>query len=192
MFNLTTKNKTLGFITNLRIKLGQRLLKKEAAKLHRNRKAVNLEATREIGILFHMQSEADYDRVSRFSRELQEVGKRVQVIGFYDYRKLPPYYAQKLAYDIILPGHLDIFYRPKVDFVAKFIEYEFDMLIDLATSDDFPLHYIATLSKAGFKLGRSSGEEGLPFDLMIETHDLIESDELIRQLVHYTSVFKLQ
>ncbi|KAF0198703.1 MAG: hypothetical protein FD166_1344 [Bacteroidetes bacterium] len=182
----------MGFITNLRIRLGKRFLNKEAAKLYRRRKAVNLEATREIGILFHMQSEVDYDRVCRFSRELQEVGKRVQVIGFYDYRKLPPYYAQKLAYDIILPGHLDIFYRPKVDFVAKFIEYEFDMLIDLGTSDDFPLHYIATLSKAGFKLGRSSGEGGLPYDLMIETGNLIESDELIRQIVHYTSAFKLE
>jgi hypothetical protein len=189
---LTIKNGTLGFITNLRIRLGKRLLLKEVAKLQRKRKAINLEATREIGILFHMQSEADYDRVSRFSRELQAVGKRVQVIGLYDYRKLPPYYAQKLAYDIILPGHLDLFYRPGVDFVTKFIGYEFDMLIDLGTSGDFPLHYIASLSKAGFKLGRSSGEDGLPYDLMIETAELIESDELIRQLVHYTSAFKLQ
>ncbi|MFH1119167.1 MAG: hypothetical protein V1775_05045 [Bacteroidota bacterium] len=180
------------FITNIRIMLGKRLLHKEAARVNRTRKAINLEATREIGILFNMHSEADYDRVSRFSRELQEVGKRVQVIGLYKYRKLPPYYAQKLAYDIILPGHLDFFFRPRVGFVSKFIEYEFDMLIDLGTSDDFPLSYIATLSKAGFKLGRSSGEEGLPYDLMIETAELIESDELIRQLVYYTSAFKLR
>lgn len=182
----------MGFVTNIRIRLGRRFLSKEVLKVSRKRKAVNLEATREIGILFHMKSEADYDRVSRFSRELQAVGKRVQVIGLYDYRKLPPYYAQKLAYDIILPGHLDVFYRPRVDFVTKFIEYEFDMLIDLSACDDFPLHYIACLSKAGFKLGRFSAGRHQPYDLMIETEEMLESDELIRQLVHYTSTFDLQ
>lgn len=182
----------MGFLTNIRIKFGRRALRKEAAKVQRKRKAINLEATKEIGILFHMESEADYDRVSRFSRELQAVGKKIQVIGLYKYRKLPPYYAQKLAYDVILPVHLDIFYRPKSDFVRKFIDCEFDMLIDLGNYEDFPLHYIASLSKAKFKLGRTSGQENLPYDLMIETGNPIESDELIRQLVHYTSIFKFK
>lgn len=180
----------LGFITKIRIKLGRRSLKKEASRIVRRQKAINLEAARDIGILFHMQSEADYEMVSRFSRELVAVGKRVQVIGLYKYRKLPPYYAQKLAYDLVLPVNLDLFYRPKAEFVQKFIEQEFDILIDLGTRDDFPLNYIATLSKAGFKLGRSSGEEGLPYDLMIETDEQMEGDELIRQLIHYTSAFK--
>jgi len=183
---------TLGFITNIRIYLGKRLLKKEAARVQRRQKALNLEAARDIGILFYMGSEADYDRVSRFTRELVAVGKKVQVIALYKYRKLPPYYAQKLSYDVILPGNLDIFYRPQAEFVSKFIEREFDMLINLGNSGDFPLNYIATLSKAGFKLGRSSGEAGLPYDLMIETEEQIESDELIRQIIHYTSVFKFK
>lgn len=183
---------TLGFITNIRIKLGKRLLRKDATRLQRRQKAINLEAAREIGILFHMQSESDYDRVSRFSRELVAVGKKVQVIGLYKYRKLPPYYAQKLSYDLILPGDLDIFYRPGAGFVNKFIEHEFDMLINLGTAVDFPLSYIATLSKARFKLGRSGGEDNLPYDLMIETEEQIESDELIRQLIHYTSAFKFR
>lgn len=180
----------MNFITKIRILLGRRFLKKEVARLQRRQKAVNLEAAREIGILFNMESEADYDRVSRFTRELNQVGKKVQVIGLYKYRKLPPYYAQKLAYDVILPLNLDLFYRPKTDFVNRFIEFEFDMLIDLSTPNDFPLYYIASLSKAGFKLGRSSGEDDQPYDLMIETEQLIESDELIRQLIHYTSAFK--
>lgn len=182
----------MGFIKNIRIFFGRRFLKKEATRLQRRQKAINLEAARDIGILFNMTSEADYDRVSRFSRELVTVGKKVQVIGLYKYRKLPPYYAQKLAYDLIQPFNLDIFYRPRAEFVTKFIEHEFDMLIDLGAPADFPLNYIATLSKAGFKLGRSSGEEGLPYDLTIETEELIESDELIRQLIHYTSAFKFE
>lgn len=182
----------MNFITKIRIRLGRHSLRKEVTRLQRRQKAINLEAAREIGILFNMESEADYDRVSRFTSELNQVGKKVQVIGLYKYRKLPPYYAQKLAYDLIMPGDLDPFYRPNAAFVSKFIDYEFDMLIDLGTPENFPLFYIASLSKAGFKLGRSSGEEGLPYDLMIETGETIESDELIRQLIHYTSAFRFK
>ncbi len=182
----------MNFITKIRINLGRRFLKKEVVRLQRKQKAINLETAREIGILFNMESEADYDRVSRFTRELNQVGKKVQVIGFYKYRKLPPYYAQKLAYDIILPGDLDVFYRPNSGFATKFIDYEFDILFDFSTPADFPLYYIASLSKAGFKLGRSSGEESLPYDLMIETDVLIEGDELIRQMVHYTSTIEFK
>lgn len=172
--------------------LGRRWLRREVARVKRNRRAVNLEAAHEIGILFSMQSEADFDRISRFSLELQRVGKKVQIIGLYRYRKLPPYFAQKLSTDLILPGHLDMFYRPKTEFVAKFINHPFDMLIDMSSVADFPLHYIAALSKAGFKLGRSTGQENLPYDLMIETGETFDNDEFIRQIVHYTSVFELK
>ncbi|MCB9015444.1 MAG: hypothetical protein H6541_06565 [Lentimicrobiaceae bacterium] len=180
------------FFTNIRVKLGQRSLKKEVAKSVRVKKAINLEAAREIGILFSMQSEADFDRITRFVNELHAVGKKVQVVGLYHYRKLPPYYAQKLSYDLLLPGDLDFFYRPQAKFAKSFIEHEFDMLIDLSPANDFPLKYMAAMSKASFKLGSSSGEDDLPYDLMIETSGQIESDELIRQLIHYTSVFKFK
>lgn len=180
------------FINKLRISLGKRSLRKEVARIQRSPMAMNLEVAKEIGILFNMHAEADYERVSNFSRDLQHAGKKVQVIGLYKYRKLPPYYAQKLAYDLIMPGNLDIFYRPKAEFVTRFIAQEFDMLIDLGTVSDFPLHYIATKSKAGFKLGRSTGEENLPYDLVIETQEHIESDDFIKQLIHYTSTFKFE
>ncbi len=181
----------MNFITKIRVTLGWYFLRKELSKFKRELKAANLVDAREIGILFSMESEADYDRVSRFATELNQVGKKVQIIGYYQFNKLPPYYAQKLAYDLILPKNLDFFMRPKADFVRKFMHYEFDMLIDLSTRDDFPLHYIASLSKAKFKLGQSSGESGLPYDLMIDSGDQMEGDELIRQMVHYTSAFKI-
>lgn len=182
----------MSLIIKLRIAFGKRALRKEAARDGRIRRAVNLAEARDIGILFNMTSETEYDRVSRFARSLQEQGKKVQVIGFYKYRKLPPYYAQKLAYDIIQPRNLDLFYRPSAGFVAHFINHPFDMLIDLGTTNEFPLYYIAVLSKAGFKLGRKGEAEAgnLPYDLMIETDQETESEALIRHLIYYTSAFR--
>ncbi|HPJ63023.1 hypothetical protein [Lentimicrobium sp.] len=182
----------MSLIRNLRIAFGKRALRKEAARNGRMRRAVNLAEARDVGILFNMTSETEYDRVSRFARSLQEQGKKVQVIGFYKYQKLPPYYAQKLAYDIMQPQHLDLFYRPKVGFVTHFINHPFDMLIDLGITDEFPLYYIAVLSKAGFKLGRRREAEAgiIPYDLMIEAKQETDSEELIRHLIYYTSSFR--
>ncbi len=180
----------MNFIDKLRIAAGRRYLAKEASRLKRSRRAVNLSDAREIGILFNMVSKTDYERVSQFAGQLQEQGKRVQIIGFYKYRKLPPYYAQTLAYDLIQPQHLDLIYRPKGLFVSHFINHSFDLLIDLGSGDEFPLQYIASLSKAGFKLGRKTEGRIQPYDLMIESGGDIESGELISQIVQYTSMFR--
>lgn len=182
----------MSLIKNLRIAFGKRALRKEAARNSRIRRAVNLAEARDIGILFNMTSETEYDRVSRFARSLQEQGKKVQVIGFYKYRKLPPYYAQKLAYDIMQPQHLDPFYRPRAGFVTHFINHPFDILIYLGSANEFPLYYIAVLSRAGFKLGRMGEDEAgiLPYDLMIETSQETDSEALIRHLIYYTSSFR--
>lgn len=181
----------MNFITKVRVKLGWYFLRKDLSRFRRDLRASNLSDARDIGILFSMGSEADYDRVSRFANELNLVGKKVQIIGYFQFNKLPPYYAQKLSYDLILPKDLDFFMRPKADFVKKFISCEFDMLIDLSTRDEFPLHYIASLSRAKFKLGQTSGEPGMPYDLMIDSGEQMDGDTLIRQMVHYTSAFKI-
>ena len=180
----------MSLITNIRIGFGRRALLKEAGRITRNTRAINLKDAREIGILFSMNSEEEYDRVSKFARSLQEHGKKVQVIGFCKYRTLPPYYAPKLAYDIILPNNLDLFYRPTVKFVRNFVEQPFDMLIDLSQSVEFPLYYIAMQSKAAFKLGRKLNIVPLPYDMMIETTE-VETEKLINEIVHYTSSFKI-
>jgi len=169
--------------------LGKRLLRKELARLSRKRVAINLSEAKSIGILFNMQGEPDFDMISCFTRELVEFGKKVQVLGLHKFNKLPPYYAQKLSFDLVTPSVLDLFYRPKSEFVSSFLNQEFDMLIDLCSESDFQMHYIACLSKASFKIGRFSEGEFAPYDLIIEDQSA-DHAKFIRELVHYTSSFR--
>ncbi len=161
-------------------------MRKELAKTTRKRIPVNLNNAHNIGIIYLLNSEDDYNRVSSFTRELQEKRKKVQVLGLYQFNRTPVFYIPKLSYDLLLPKDLDIFFRPKANFVKQFMNEEFDVLLDLSSPDNFSLHYIACLSKASFKLGRKIDDRPLPYDIMIDTKSDIDSKELIDQIVHYT------
>ena len=176
----------MDFINNIRIYFGKRFLRKELAKTTRKRIPVNLNNAHNIGIIYLLNSEDDYNRVSSFTRELQEKRKKVQVLGLYQFNRTPVFYIPKLSYDLLLPKDLDIFFRPKANFVKQFMNEEFDVLLDLSSPDNFSLHYIACLSKASFKLGRKIDDRPLPYDIMIDTKSDIDSKELIDQIVHYT------
>ena len=176
----------MDFLNNIRIYFGKRFLRTELTKVTRRKIPVNLKNAHNIGIIYLLNSEDDYNRVSLFTKGLQEKGKKVQVLGLYQYNRTPVFYIPKLSYDLLLPKDLDIFFRPTAPFVKQFLNEEFDILLDLSSPDNFSLHYIACLSKANFKLGRKIDDRPLPYDIMIDTKLDIDSQELIDQIVHYT------
>ncbi len=133
-----------------------------------------------------LYSEEEYNRVSSFTKKLQDDGKKVQVLGQYQFNRTPVFYIPKLSYDLLLPKDIDLFFRPSAPFVKQFINEEFDMLLDLSSPDNFSLHYIACLSRASFKLGRKIDDRPLPYDIMIDSGTEIDSQELIAQIIHYT------
>lgn len=156
-------------------------------KVTRIKRPVNLKNAYSIGIIYLLSDEDEYNKVTNFTKALQDQGKKVHVIGLYHYNRIPVFYIPKLAYDLLLPKDLDIFFRPKASFVPRFIDDPFDILIDLSSPANFTLHYVASLSKAGFKIGRKIDDRPLPYDLMISTGTDTETQELIDQIVHYTS-----
>ncbi|GAB1405587.1 hypothetical protein MASR1M74_27680 [Lentimicrobium sp.] len=174
----------------IRFRLGKRWVFREQGRIHRKVKTVNLKDARQIAVLYSLDSEEEYEKINRFVSLLHKQGKKVSVIGTYKYRKLPAYYQPKLAYDLITPVELDFMMRPKAKFVSEFLEHPFDMLINLGSPKDFPLYYLVSLSIAGFKLGQKKGIEPWPYDLMIDA-DTENTDNLIEQLVHYTSSFAI-
>jgi len=182
----------LGFITDIRIYFGKQALRTEMLKAKRLKKAINLSDATTIGLIYQLDSEEEYNRVSEFTKKLQEQGKKVQVIGLYNINRIPVFYIPKLSYDLLLPKNLDLFFRPRDPFVNRFMDEPFDILIDLSSPDNFPLQYIACLSKASFKIGRMIDDRKLPYDLMIDTGPEIDSQELIDQIVHYTNVVEFK
>ena|GEM_PF-151911 len=189
LFSINYKT-DLKIFTTIRVRLARYFLGKLSSRLKRQRQAINLDQAGDIGIAYSLLTEEEYAAMGRFVKSLQDKGKKVQVLGYYKGKKAPVYYAPKLAYDLLLNSDLDILLRPVSEFSDKFIDYPFDLLIDLSSPEDFPLAFVVELSKAGFKVGQGKPGVPGPFDLLIESATPLTVEELIKQVVHYTSTIE--
>ena len=96
-------------------------------------------------------------------------------IFFFDFRKLTE--GERLITSItttILKKDLNWFGKPSREKVALMLDGEPDLFISLLPSNDFPLEFMATASRAHFKIGRVQ----LPGD----TFDLVFKDPEDRRL----------
>jgi hypothetical protein len=162
--------------------------RKEAIKLIRDKRFVNLEDAKTVGILYTIYNEYSYNKVCEFVKYLQDRRKNVKVVGLANRKLVPHYCIPKLSWDLLTKDDINWYYKPKRPFVADFIKEPYDMLIDLSLEDQYPLQYIAGLSKAKFKVGRAGEENTEYYDMMIETNEKTTIDEFIKHIMHYLTV----
>lgn len=158
----------MSIITNIRTKIGNTLLEKEKAAVQRSPMFVNLNDARTVAILFEAASQEDFDLVKRYVLYLREMRKKVKVIGYFNSKEVPQMAYSRLEYDFFAQKHLNWHMKPVDISVSNFIDEEYDILIDLNIHDQFPLKYIATMSRAKCKVGRTFPGSNKVYDLTIE------------------------
>ena len=178
----------MSIVTNIRKKIGAFALKREHSHENRSRKICNLSEAKNIGVVYSLPDEETYRKVSAYVKRLQDSGKKVKALGYVESKALTGQFLPKLAYDFLYPTGLNWNYKPVSVKAKDFIEFEFDILIDLSTVNDLPVLYITALSKAKFKAGMQSDERAGYLDLMISLKDNGTLDELITQVDHYLSI----
>ena len=92
-------------------------------------------------------------------------------IFFYDFRKLTE--GERLITSItttVLKKDLNWYGRPAMEKVKLLLSGEPDMFISLLRKDDFPIEFMAAVSKARFKVGRMQ-LPGNIFDLVVSDPD---------------------
>ena len=113
---------------------------------------------------------ADIDNrsvVSNFAEELRRNGNRVKILGFIDGKME----GMGLSFDVITSADLTRVAKiPKSLVAESFMEQPFDILINLSIHQNHKaLEYIASVSKASFKVGswyQQLGEH--PYDLCVD------------------------
>lgn len=181
-------NPALSFARNIREKAGRYILRREASRVLRNRKIINLDDATSIGILYYLPDENVYSKISDFVSQLQESGKKVKALGFVKSRRLTGQFLPKLSYDFLYPSGLNWHCKPVSDAAKDFMDTDFDILLDLSMKNMLPLLYIAGLSKAKFKAGSQSDDRKPHLDLMISLRQGDGLDELIAQVSYYLSI----
>jgi hypothetical protein len=174
----------------IRIRIGQYYLKKELERLRRTVQLTSLNGARKIGILYSLDDVPDYERVSEFVSVLQNEQKEVKALGYVKNKELVQRFLPKLSYDFFSRRDLTWFYKPVHATVKDFIEKEFDLLIDLSTTDNFPLRYISGLSRSLYKVGCFSAENTLYYDFMINLRPGMSTSDYLGHIQHYLSIIK--
>ena len=180
--------KTLSIISSIRQHSGRLALKREASRIRRERKVINMEEASKVGILYYLEDEATYPKVSAYVKKLQDAGKKVKALGYVEDKRLTVQLLPKLSFDFLYPSGLSWNYKSVSTHAKDFIEEDYDILIDLGMDDHFPLIYITGTSKARFKVGLKSDRRSPYLDLMIDLKEKDGLDDLIKQVDHYVSI----
>jgi hypothetical protein len=178
----------LSIITNIRKSAGSFALRREASRVSRNRKIMNLDEAGSIGVVYFLPDEPVYRKISVYVKKLQDMGKRVKALGYVESKHLTGQFLPKLSYDFFFPSGLSWNYKPTSTEAREFIDCEFDILIDLSTENSLPLLFIAGLSRAKFKVGMQRDASAAYLDMMISLQEKDGLEELITQIDHYISI----
>ena len=164
---------------------GNIILKREIAQLHRAKTAMSLTEAKSFAIIFEASRLEDVELVKKYVTYLKEMKKHVKVIGFLDSTQEPSFTYSKLEYEFFNQKALTWYLKPVGSVSNNFVAEEFDVLIDLNLSDQFPLKFISSISKAKFKVGRFSEENKKIHDLLIDTDEGKTFKYFLRQVDIY-------
>ena len=143
----------MNFIQQIRFKVGYYLLNKGIASLTRNKKLVNIHSAGSVGILFELTDDSVYYAIQKYFQKLQEKKIKVKALGYASNKLVTNKFLPVLSFDFFDSKQLNWFYIPKATCVQDFIDTDFDICINIASENVFPLKYIAGISRSRLKVG---------------------------------------
>ncbi|MEZ4948676.1 MAG: hypothetical protein R2769_01455 [Saprospiraceae bacterium] len=151
-------------IEKIKRRLYEYYLKKALQGPEVKRKSLSLQQAKSIGILFEATHLDEKQIVEKFAARLKKEQKKVELLGYFHSKQE----SENFPFSHFNKKDLDFALRPKSEDVKSFINTNFDLLICINTRELLPMHYIASCSKAGFRIGPAS-ERTSSYDMMIDT-----------------------
>ncbi len=173
-----------------RQKVASYLFYKEGALKKRDADFISLERAHSIGILYEATKEESYELVKEFVRQLRADHKDVLALGFINDKDLPTNRFVKLGLDFFTKKTLNWKLKPSGPIVENFINTKYDILICLNINRIIPLKYIASESKALFKIGRYDELSTNLYDMMLSVDDTTNLDDYLKETRHYLNKIK--
>jgi len=138
----------------------------------------------DIGVLFHYENVEELQTVLAFSNWLNKRDRTVQILCYCPLKK----YQEPGQIHLITPKDVNWLSIPKQKEVFDFCNAKFDLLINMDQKSQKTLEFIASISKAAFKLGLSSSFFQV-YDVLLELpmDNASKKIEEIKKLVQYIS-----
>jgi hypothetical protein len=152
----------------------------------REKRMCSLEKASKIG-LFLIYDESDFKTVNDFARKLKEEGKKVEILSFINKKRNEVEFHPVINCSFYFNDELSFCNIPNNTDVDNFIQKNFDILIDFNLYKNAQNIYIATASKAAFKIGIDINKEENAHDLSFNATSCLE---LLEILQHYSHNFE--
>ena len=172
---------------SLKYKYGHFVLSNKKKKIKRKRGIYNFNTANTCGVVFNATTQEAFEKARAFVDFLKSKSIKVSAIGFVNSKEVKDFYRETIHYKYFSRKNTNWYGKPKNTNVDEFINKNFDLLIDLSLSNDYPLEYIAAMSIAKFKVGRFTSEQG-DYDFMINISKNKTHDFLIEQIAHYLTI----
>jgi hypothetical protein len=175
----------------IRQNVGNRILVKKNSRIKRSAFFSNINLIKTIGIVWDSSNPEEFTFLSAFYQKLQERNIDVKVIGYYPDKILPDKYTAIRYLSCLNREEVNFFYIPVTNEALEFIEFRFDILIDINFKKVLPLHYISSLSMARLKIGLYGGDEiSTPYDLMMDMQRPVNIENYLNEIIFYLEMIK--
>ena len=131
------------FIEDIKQKVGEYVFKRDLKHNNRIREVHNFNSAKSIGILYDATEIDDMMMVSEFANELFKSKKDVKALGFVNKNELTHHHMPMLQFDFFFLKDLNWYYKPQNYIMKNFLEKDYDILINLCTSNCVPVNYLA-------------------------------------------------
>ncbi len=174
----------------IKLFIGHHFLKRELKHVNRNLKLYNYNQAQSFGIVYEYKNEEEFKLVEQLIHQLNDEKKKVKVMVYIKNEKLLEYIPQRLTVDYVRPHEIDWLGRPNSPYARDFMNTPFHVLLDLNYNQSFPLKYIASLSKAYYKVGVFHDSNKQQLDLMIKVNPEMGLNYVLREIIRYLKLIK--
>ncbi|MBW6460304.1 MAG: hypothetical protein K0B08_06990 [Bacteroidales bacterium] len=183
----------MSLISGIKYKAGNYFLKMKMATVTRNRKLINIDSAGSVGILFELTDENTYRLIHEYLQKLQSRKVKTKAIGYSVSKLLTNKFLPVLSFDLFTGKQLNWLDIPRGLFIKDFTDTEFDICINVASENVFPLKFIAAISKARLRAGSYHNDQsGLKkgnltgiYDVLIKTDENHDQVKLLEDIHEY-------
>ena len=128
----------------------------------------NLREAKSVGVVYNATLEEDFLLVKAFVYELKKIVPEIYSLGFVDKKELENFHMQPLDFFFYCNSDLNWYHKPEEGTVKKFVQKDFDILIDLNLTENLSVRFVLAEPPTPFKVGRFTDIEPNYFDLMLD------------------------
>jgi hypothetical protein len=180
----------MSFIKKIKNTLGHLLLTKEIAAHKKKSRMLAYEQVQHVGIVYNATYIEKEAMVHQYANKLRADGKKVFLLGYVEMKQLPGNKKFSLQSEYFWQETLSPLNLPVKSKISRFIEMEFDWLLNIYTEPILPMLAVAAYSHAHYRIGPAIHGGVRYFDAMIDTGENSSLAFLIEQMDFYLKVIK--